>query len=110
MLHLRALVFEMAQATATGPLTATLKWGEPAYLTTATRAGTTLRLSANPEDRLPCRILVHCQTTLIDQYRDRFGDVLQFEGNRAVRLPITGFPEDAVRHCMALALTYHRDK
>ncbi|MEM1315687.1 MAG: DUF1801 domain-containing protein, partial [Pseudomonadota bacterium] len=42
--ELRALVLETAEAEGAGPLAETLKWGEPAYLTEATKSGGTLRL------------------------------------------------------------------
>jgi hypothetical protein len=44
LMEVRALLFDLAGGTGVGPLTETLKWGEPAYLTDASRAGTTVRL------------------------------------------------------------------
>ena len=112
MQSLRQTIFEVAAATEAGPLTETLKWGQPAYLTEVTRSGTTLRLGYVPGEALPLRLYVHCQTNLVDRYRDRFGDVLRFEGNRAICLPETAeaVTNAPLRHCIAMALTYHRDK
>ena len=43
--RIRALIFETAAALdGVGPITETLKWGEPAYLTERSRSGTTVRL------------------------------------------------------------------
>ncbi len=45
LLEVRDLIFETAaDIEGVGPLTETLKWGEPAYLTGATGSGTTIRL------------------------------------------------------------------
>ena len=109
--RLRALIFETAAALdSVGPITETLKWGEPAYLTEQSRSGTSVRLgwkAARPDE---CALLVHCQTTLVDTWRTRFPE-LSFDGNRSLRLPLREpLPEAALRACIAQALTYHRVK
>jgi hypothetical protein len=54
---------------------------------------------------------IHCQTTLLDSYRHLYPDDFTFEGQRALIFR-TGRPppEPALKHCIALALTYHRAK
>ncbi len=53
----------------------------------------------------------HCQTRLVDTFREIFRDDLAFEGNRAIILDAADeLPEDALRHCIAMALTYHLNK
>ena len=58
---LRALILATAAKTpGVGPLTETLKWGEPAYLTNATKSGTTIRLETRHADHCPTpRPLLH---------------------------------------------------
>lgn len=91
-----------------GPLTETLKWGEPAFLTEATKSGTTIRMAWKPKAPDVLQMLVGCQTSLVDTWRHRFPE-LRYAGNRAVLLALDApLPEDAVRSCIALALTYHR--
>src|SRR3990167_3950069 len=47
--NLRPLIHvTAAKPPAAGPLTETLKWGEPAFLTEATKSGTTIRLAWKP--------------------------------------------------------------
>ena len=108
---LRRLILETAAATdGVGPLEETLKWGQPSYLT-ADKSGSTIRIgpATGAEDR--CALFVHCQTDLIAQFRVHYPDRLQYEGKRAVVLPLDGpLPEAELRHCIALALTYHRRK
>jgi len=110
LLQLRALIFETAAATpGVGALTETLKWGEPAYLTEASKSGSTIRLGVAKDGR--CALYLNCKTTLVEEYRAAFSDVLGFEGNRAVLLdPQAGLPRDALAQAIAMALTYHRRK
>jgi hypothetical protein len=52
---------------------------------------------------------VHCQTTLLDQYRLLYPETFAFDGQRALLFSTTEpVPEEPLRHCIALALTYHR--
>lgn len=107
----RSWTYEEAARTGAGPLTETLKWGEPAYLTGQTRSGTTLRLAWTAKAPGEARVLVHCQTSLVAEWRERFGDRLGFDGHRAICLPLDAAPpEDSVRLCIAMALTYHRPR
>jgi hypothetical protein len=103
----RDMIREEAQALGVGPLTETLKWGEPAFLTEATGAGTTLRLAWKAKTPEVLQLLVHCGTTLVDDWRMTCPD-LQFEGNRALWLSLDApVPEGDLRRCLRSALTYH---
>lgn len=110
LLEVRALIFAVAAETeGVGPLTETLKWGEAAYLTAATRSGSTIRLGATKAAPDRGAVFFNCRTSLIEMGRSHFGDVLDFEGNRAVLLPVSvALPEGALGSCIAAALTYHR--
>ncbi|WP_127110079.1 DUF1801 domain-containing protein [Pararhodobacter zhoushanensis] len=103
----RALIFAVADEAAVGPLTETLKWGEPAYLPPG-RAGTTIRLGVSKTAPDQVALFVHCQTTLIDGFRDHFGDTFAYEGKRALILHPGPIPEAALAQCIRAALTYHR--
>lgn len=107
---LRDLIYAAAGATGTGPLTETLKWGQPAYLGRKSD-GTTIRLGWSPKTPDHVALHVHCQTDLVDRWRLQFAGEFGFEGNRTVRIPVKGaFSEAAVQQMAAMALTYHRDK
>lgn len=110
--ELRALIFETAAATpGVGALTETLKWGEPAYLTAATKSGTTIRLGVTKSDPPRCAIFLNCKTPLVEAYRAAFAGALDFEGNRAVLLhPAGPLPRAALSQAIAMALTYHSRK
>jgi hypothetical protein len=110
LLRIRALILATAKETeGVGPLTETLKWGEPAYLTEASKSGSTIRLG-RVKSRPECAaVFFNCQTSLVYEFRDIFPDAFRYDGNRAVLLPANGaFDEVALRQCLVMALTYHR--
>ncbi|MEM7493881.1 MAG: hypothetical protein AAF296_10890 [Pseudomonadota bacterium] len=48
---------------------------------------------------------------LIEDWRTRYEDTLTFIGNREVRLPLDApLPTEPLRHCIAMAFTYHARK
>jgi hypothetical protein len=110
LLEVRQLIFATATETAgVGPLTETLKWGEPAYLTETTGSGSTIRLGWSKKSKDECSVLFNCQTTLVATFRDQFGDVFRFAGNRALLLDTTGpLPRVPLAVCLSAALTYHQ--
>ena len=112
MLALRQLVFEVAaKLPEVGALEETLKWGEPAYLTPVTRSGSTLRMDWKPRAPGVCALYFNCQTTLVETFRTLFPETFTYEGNRAIVMPLSSpLEEDAVKTCIAAALTYHRQK
>jgi hypothetical protein len=112
LIELRELIFAVADETAdVGPLTETLKWGEPAYLTEQSRSGTTIRLGAPRDITDQSAIYFNCRTTLVPTFRDLFGTALHYEGTRALLLPTAGpLPAGPLRICLCMALTYHRDQ
>ena len=107
---IRRLIHREADRLEAGPLTETLKWGEPSFLTEASRTGTTIRLAWKSRSANEMGVYVHCQTSLVDGWRDRFPE-LKFDGNRALLLPLDDdLPEDALLACISDALTHHRRK
>jgi hypothetical protein len=112
LLDVRKLIFATAKAhdDDVGPLTETLKWGEPAYLTDATGSGSTIRLG-RLKDSDHAAILFNCRTTLVDTFRERFPDQLEYRQTRALLLPVAGkLPKRELAVCLSLALTYHLDR
>ncbi|MDJ0824097.1 MAG: DUF1801 domain-containing protein [Rhodobacter sp.] len=110
LLEIRRMIFEVAQAAGVGPLTETLKWGEPAYLTEASKAGSTVRLGQVKGDARAA-VLLNCNTTLVAGFREMFGDAFVYHGNRAILIdPHRPLPETPLAMCLACALTYHRNK
>ena len=102
----RAQVFESAAGTEAGVLTETLKWGQPAYLTEATKAGSTVRLGLHQGH---AALFFNCQTSLVEGFRADFPEAFTYVGNRAVLLDEKSDAE-VLGICLARALTYHRNK
>ncbi|MGE5147580.1 MAG: DUF1801 domain-containing protein [Candidatus Eiseniibacteriota bacterium] len=111
LLELRGLILDTARATPRiGELVETLKWGEPAYLPKTPRVGTTVRINALKGSTDRFAVYFHCQTTLVETFRELYPDVFSFRDNRALVFAARErLPARALRHCIALALTYHLD-
>jgi hypothetical protein len=109
LLALRELILEAAEVTPRiGPVSETLKWGQPAYLPARPRVGTTVRIDGLKGRDDAIGLYFHCQTSLVSTFRELYPDMGEFQGNRAIVLSVDRtLPEDAVRHCAAMALTYH---
>ena len=110
LLEIRQLIFTVAaEIEDIGPLTETLKWGEPAYLTEASRSGSTIRLGATRQWPGDCAVLFNCKTSLVGLFRTTFPSEFRFEGNRALVVPVDqALPRVPLMFCLKTALTYHR--
>ncbi|WP_316359835.1 DUF1801 domain-containing protein [Devosia sp.] len=109
LMELRALIEETAAETdGVGPLEETLKWGEVSYLTSASGSGTTVRIGRDRASGRPA-IYVNCKTDLLSRYRTLYPDRFGYDGDRGVILGEAP-DEAALKHMIALALTYHARK
>lgn len=105
LLDLRALIFE----TADGPLTESLKWGQPSYR--RPKGGTAVRIDAVKGSASDYALYVHCQTSLAATIRDLNGDQLRIGGDRAILLSLDEpAPTEVLGHCIALALGYRTSR
>ena len=115
LLALRRLILETAQTTeGVGALEEALKWGQVSYLTTESKSGSTIRIDQITSETRPAvneyAMFFHCQTNLVETFRELYPE-LNYSGNRAILLNAAEkLPEASLRHCIALALTYHRNK
>lgn len=105
LLALRDLVLAVADGNPSiGPLTETLKWGEPSYRPEQTGSGVAVRLGAFQASQVA--LFVNCQTSLVDTWRGRFPQ-LEFSGTRAIALdPLAPIPAAELEECVELAFTY----
>lgn len=91
-----------------GEVEETLKWGEPSYVTPS---GSTIRLGWKASRPDEYKLLFHCRTRLVETFRELYPDTFEFESNRAILFrETTELPVAPLRHCISLALTYHRRK
>jgi hypothetical protein len=112
LLALRRLIFDTAEATnGVGRLEETLKWGQPSYLTPETKSGSTIRIDQVKSAANQYAVYFHCQTDLVETFRELYPNEFSYGGNRSILLNAEDDPcEPALRHCVALALTYHLNK
>jgi len=110
LLRMRDLIFETAHTMPeVGPIEEALRWGQPAYLTSESKSGTTIRLGTAGGDGLHVAMFFNCRTTLVGSFRGLFDDVFQFEGDRAILVPVAQpVPKEELAECIAMALAYHR--
>ncbi len=108
LLRLRKIVRDTAaKMDGVGALEETLRWGQPAYVS---RRGSTIRIDRVKDT--PARIAMYfiCHTDLIATFRELYPQ-LEYAGSRAILLDARArIPEDALRHCISLALTYRRGR
>ena len=105
LLQVRDLIFDLADELDVGPLTETLKWGEPAYLTETTKAGSTVRLAL--KDGQPAVFFV-CNSGLVEGFRADFPE-LSYLGRRGILLDERA-DDGLLELCISRALTFHRNK
>ncbi len=109
MLYLRELVLEVAEEESRiESLEETLKWGEPSYLT---KHGSTIRMDWKAKSPNQYALYFQCSSSLVSTFKTIYRNEFTFEGNRAIVLKIDDeLPELELKHCILLALTYHKRK
>lgn len=109
LLALRQLIFEVARTTeGVGTLEETLKWGQPSYLTSQSGSGTTIRIDQLKKNPGHFAIFTHCQTPLVDDFRQKHGDAFTYDKNRAIIFHEDDTPaQDKLSEFIRSALTYH---
>lgn len=85
-----------------------LRWNEPSFVT---KSGSTFRMdwkSANPSQYA---LYFQCTSSLVETFRLVFGNIFQYEGNRALIFDLNQeLPEKELRSCITACLNYHRVK
>lgn len=112
LLELRQLIFDTARETqGVGKIEETIRWGQPSYITAQSGSGTTIRLDKVKNKLGHLAIYVHCQTSLIDDFRNKYGNALNFETNRAIHFSEReALPAKKLGEFIRAALTYHLRK
>ena len=95
---LRALTLDTAaNLEGVGEIEEVLRWGQPSYLTTQSKSGTMIRIDRVKSAPDTYALYVHCRTSLIETFKERYPNELTCEGNRAVLFDTKdGFPDDVV--------------
>jgi len=108
LLAVRETIFALAAEEGIGEITETLKWGEPSYLA---KKGSTVRMDWKPDNGDSISLYFHCQTLLVETFREIFPERFDYIGNRELRLPLSEtVPSAELKTCLSMALRYHRIK
>jgi alpha-galactosidase len=109
LMDLRAIIFEVAEHDKNiGELEECLKWGEPAYVA---KGGSTVRINWKASSPAQIFIYFNCKTTLVETFKELYGDSFVYHGNRALEFNMCDeIPVVPLKHCIALSLNYHRIK
>ena len=105
---LRFLILETAADLELERLHETLKWGEPSYIAPK---GSTIRIDWKQKNPDQYAIYFKCTSQLVPSFKMVFGDLFQYEKNRAIVFGLDQeIPELELKQCIAAALTYHKVK
>ncbi|UII20291.1 DUF1801 domain-containing protein [Fulvivirga ligni] len=109
MLFLRNLVIDTARKMDdVAALEITLKWGEPSFIT---KNGSTLRMDWKQKTPDQYAMYFQCTSRLVNTFRSVFGDLLKYEGNRAVVFDLNQeLPVEELKECIKASLRYHKVK
>lgn len=109
LLDLRDLVLNTAsEIDGLEKLEETLKWGEPSYLT---KHGSTIRMDWKKKNPEHFALYFKCTSRLVETFKILYKDILKFEGTRAIVFQLDEkSPKKELKHCITLALTYHKVK
>ncbi len=112
LMALREAIFSTAAATdGVGEIEETLRWGEPAYVTSQTGSGSPIRIDWKKKKPSQYAMYFICTTTLVDTFRTLFPNDFEYEGNRAIVFQENdAVPMDSLAFCISMALTYRRSK
>ena len=109
MLQLRELVLSAAlEIDGLENLEESLKWGEPSYLT---KNGSTVRMDWKKKNPEQFAIYFKCTSKLVPTFKSIYKNKFKFEGTRAIVFKLNDqIPEAELKHCISMALTYHKIK
>ncbi len=109
MHYLRELVIETAgEIEGLTALEETLKWGEPSFLA---KHGSTLRMDWKATKPNQYQMYFKCTSRLVETFRLVFGDLFEYENNRAIVFQLNQvIPEIELKQCIRATLMYHKVK
>ena len=112
LMFLRQMIFDTATSIeGVGEIEETLKWGEPSYLTPKSKSGSTIRIAWKESQKDQYSIFFKCTANLVPAFKEKFPKKFRFGGNRSIDFYLNeNVPVKELKKCIALALTYHRNK
>jgi hypothetical protein len=104
LLRIRKLILDVAREDNVGEIIETLKWGEPSYFT---KQGCAVRFDWKPKKPDQYAIYFNCRTSLVETFKEIYGDLFKYEGNRAIVFELyEKISEKQLKHCVSMSLRY----
>jgi hypothetical protein len=112
LMSLRDLVLDTVRTTeGVGPIEEALRWDQLSFITAQTKSGSTIRIDALRGDANKYALYVHCQSGLVDEFRNRYPKQMTYVDQRNIVFTLgQPLPLAELKHCISLALTYHLRK
>lgn len=105
---IRKLVYKIAKEEKITDLEETLKWGQISYLC---KTGSTIRMDWLSKEPDKYALYFNCKSKLIETCKELYPNLGEYSGNRQLTFELgKAVPEAELRHCLILALTYHKVK
>ena len=105
---IRGLILKVAKQDGITDLIETLKWGEPSYIS---EIGSTIRIDWKTKYPEQYCIYFNCKTSLIETFKELYGDTFSYQGNRALVFHLEQtVPYKELEHCLSLSLRYKKIK
>lgn len=108
LVRLRSLIADVADELEVGPVREDVKWGQPSYRGARAHESTPVRLGVS-SDGEHYGLFVHCQTSVIPDFRASFPHDFRYDGTRGVLFaPGEIIQETKLRQLIAHALRYRQ--
>ncbi|MEW6989130.1 DUF1801 domain-containing protein [Colwelliaceae bacterium 6441] len=106
--RIRDLIINIAKQDSISDLTETLKWNEPSYVS---KNGSTIRFDWKAKSPEQYCVYFNCKTTLIETFKEIYGDIFTYEANRAIVFQLGDtVPVKELSHCISMSLHYKKIK
>ncbi|MCO7226089.1 DUF1801 domain-containing protein [Pleionea sp. CnH1-48] len=106
--RVKDLIYDVAKEEELGNVDVSLKWGEPSFVV---KSGSPIRMDWKEKRPEYCGVYFNCKSLLVETFRQLYPDTFRFEGNRAILLRLDEpLPDSELKHCISMALRYHRIK
>jgi len=105
--NIRDLILSVAKQDGISNITETLKWGEPSYVS---KIGSTVRFDWKAKSPEQYYIYFNCKTSLVETFKEVYGDIFKYDGNRAIILNIEQETPKELAHCISMSLRYKQIK
>ena len=106
--NVRELILSVAEQDGILDITESLKWGEPSY---SSKIGSTIRFDWKAKRPEQYCLYFNCKTSLIETFKEVYGDTFSYEGNRAIIFKTKQkVPFKELAHCISMSLRYKNIK